>query len=144
MSNGAMMEEMDIDDYSEIFALWKCDANIRLSAADSYDKIKLFLDRNPHTNYVLRHDAKIIGTILCGNDGRRGYFHHLYVDKSFRGKGYGKTLLDKGIEELKNIGILKGHIFVFPTNHNGQAFWMKMGFCKRRRSPICFETIFST
>ena len=124
------------NDYNKIISLWKKDSNIRLSEADSKENIQIFLKRNPGTNFKILKNGHIIGTILCGNDGRRGYFHHLYIDSLFRKCGYAKLLVEKCIKILKKKHITKIHIFVLPNNVLGQEFWSKMGFYKRTENDF--------
>jgi ribosomal protein S18 acetylase RimI-like enzyme len=74
---------------------------------------------------------KLIGTVLCGTDGRRGYIYHIAVEKEYRRKNIGSKLVSLSIEALKKKGIEKCHIFVFKNNENGNAFWEKAGWKKR-------------
>lgn len=123
--------KFDINDYEKIYSLWSSDPNIGLSSADSKENIGTFLSKNGNTCFLLKEEDIVIGSILCGNDGRRGYIHHLYIDKKYRSKGYGKVLLNKGLESLKEEGIEKCHIFIFCDNITGQSFWNENGFKKR-------------
>jgi len=132
------LSEIMTDDYDEMIALWKSDPNIRLSKADSREGISYFLNRNKGLNFKLVHDGRIAGTILCGNDGRRGYFHHLFIGTDFRGKGYGSLLVQKCVGVLVKEGITKIHIFVLPGNTGGQMFWEKNGFYRRTQEEILF------
>ncbi|TLN13669.1 N-acetyltransferase, partial [bacterium] len=70
---------MTIDDYDEIIELWKTTEGVGLSDADSRRGINLFLQRNPNLSVVARDEDKLVGAVLCGHDGRRGYLHHLAV-----------------------------------------------------------------
>lgn len=46
----------------------------------------------------------IVGVILCGHDGRRGYIYHTAVNSDYRNKGVGKTLVEATLTEAKRIG----------------------------------------
>jgi GNAT superfamily N-acetyltransferase len=55
--------------------------------------------------YVLLDNNKIIGTIGILNPGNNiAELKRLYVDKSFRNKGYGSQLIDKAIQFCKETG----------------------------------------
>lgn len=136
MTEHIEIKSLEIDFYDEIISLWKKDINIRLSEADSKPNILRFIQRNPETCFVIIGNKKVVGTILCGHDGRRGYFHHLYLDEAYRSKGLGKKLVDMSIAKLKEMGIGKVHFFVAPDNINGQMFWEKMGFYKRTEKEL--------
>ncbi len=66
---------------------------------------------------------RIIGTSLTGNDGRRGYLHHVVVAGPYRGQGIGAALVEHSLEALQAEGIQKVHLFVVRTNEIGQRFW---------------------
>ena len=71
------IREMQIQDYEEIYAMWQITSKRALSGADSRDAICRYLKRNPGLSQVAVEDGKIVGTVLAGHDGRRGYIHHL-------------------------------------------------------------------
>lgn len=76
-----IIRNMTLDDYDKIIALWKNTDGLGLrSLDDSKQGISLFLNRNPATNFVAVDNDEIIGTILCGQDGRRGYIYHTVVE----------------------------------------------------------------
>jgi len=120
-----------IDDYEDAYALWSRTAGIGLSEADSKEQIQQFLDRNMGLSHVCEIDNCIVGTILCGHDGRRGYIYHLVIDTQHRNRGIGKALVQLSLEGLKKEGITKCHIFVFAVNERGMKFWNRIGFKKR-------------
>ncbi|NLY89952.1 MAG: GNAT family N-acetyltransferase [Firmicutes bacterium] len=125
------IREMKAGDYQEVFDLWQDGEGIGLSNADSEAKIHRFLERNPSLSFVAVHNGKIVGTILCGHDGRRGYIYHLFVADRHRNKGLGKRLVDKSLERLKAEGIDKCHLFVFTRNELGRNFWLNSGWTLR-------------
>jgi len=75
--------------------------------SDSEESISRYLKRNLNLSFVYYKDNKIIGSILCGHDGRRGYIHHTCVLPEYRGQSIGRSLVEKSLEELKNQGIDK-------------------------------------
>lgn len=117
------IKKMTILNYDNIIKFWKSIDGLNITEDDCYDGLKIYLERNPKLNYIVINDGKIIGTIKCGHDGRRGYLHHLAVDNNYRGKGIGKKLIKLCLDELKNQGIKKCNLFVLDTNINGLDFW---------------------
>jgi ribosomal protein S18 acetylase RimI-like enzyme len=79
-------------------------------------------------------DAQVVGTTLCGQDGRRGYLYHLAVDPKYRRQGLGKQLTQASLVGLKSLGIQKCHIMVYRNNESGKAFWQRLGW--KLRSDI--------
>ncbi len=123
---------MNIDDYDEMFELWSNTEGMGLrSLDDSKEGISKFLNRNPNTNFICRIDNKLVGAILCGNDGRRGYIYHAVVHKDFQRKNIGTLLVEKVIEALDREGIKKVALVVYSNNLNGNQFWESLGFIDR-------------
>lgn len=125
------LAEMTIEDYDEAYALWRTTENVGLSGADEKDDVKAYLARNPGLSLVARCDGKLIGTVLCGHDGRRGYLHHLAVAPAFRRNGVATRLIDQCLSKLHEIGIQKCHIFLYADNESGARFWTKTGWIDR-------------
>jgi len=129
----AMIQEMTVQDYDEIRALWQESEGIELSEVDSKDDIARFLKRNPGLSFVARDNGQLVGVVLCSHDGRRGYIDQLAVRKSHRRQGIGKGLVDRCLYNLMRSGIHKWHLFVLEDNQDAIAFWKKLGWAKRMK-----------
>lgn len=126
------IRNMTISDYDKVYNLWKSCAGMGLNNVDdSKEGIEKFLNRNPDTCFVAEKENQIIGVILVGNDGRRGYIYHTAVKPSYQRNGIGTRLVNTALEALKNIGIVKVALVVFNRNEDGNAFWEKQGFITR-------------
>jgi ribosomal protein S18 acetylase RimI-like enzyme len=110
-------------DYARARALWEATPGIGLSNADAPAAIQAFLERNPGTSFVAVDGEVLVGTILCGHDGRRGLIHHLVTASTHRHMGVGTSLLRAGLKALRERGIDKCHLFVFRSNDAGLSFW---------------------
>jgi len=123
---------MTIDDYEKVYELWKSCAGMGLNNLDdSKEGIEKFLERNPDTCFVADVDNNIVGVIIVGNDGRRGYIYHTAVCPQYRKQGIAKRLVDTAMTALQKIGINKAALVVFDRNEIGNDFWEKMGFTIR-------------
>jgi N-acetylglutamate synthase len=123
------IKAMDIESYDEIINLWKNTDGVGLSGSDDSKKsIKIFLDKNPNTCFVVEYKNEIIGTIMAGNDGRRGHIYHLMVKPEHRKNGLGKKLLEKTEKALKREGIRKIFLVAFKKNKTGNIFWENNGY----------------
>ena len=91
MNKTLEFEMMSIESYAEIYDVWNNSSGIGVSDADSKESIEMYLERNPNSSFVCYEENKIIGTILCGHDGRRGYIHHTCVLPEYRGRNIGKV-----------------------------------------------------
>ena len=136
------IEEMKITDYEDVFVLWKSVEGMGLhDDADSQEGIAGYLERNPGLSFVARDNGKLIGAVLCGHDGRRGYLNHLAVAKTHRKKGTGKALVQQVLCGLRSLGITRCHIFIFAENFTGQEFWRRIGWTERADVKIMSKEI---
>ena len=124
---------MKMSDYDEIYSLWQNTEGMGLHTddVDSKEGISRYLKRNRGMSVVARENGKLVGTVLCGTDGRRGYIFHLAVDKNCRKQGVGKAMVSRALSKLACIGISKCVIFVFGKNINGKNFWEHIGWAYR-------------
>ncbi|WP_269431928.1 GNAT family N-acetyltransferase [Vibrio furnissii] len=125
------IREMDISDYDAVIAIWRETEHLSLRDVDSRDSIAAYLARNAGCSFVAIKDGVIVGTVLAGTDGRRGYLQHLAVSSRLRGQGIGERLVDATVDALAALGIHKTHLFVYHTNHSAQGFYQKLGWCAR-------------
>lgn len=128
---GFEIRSMHIEDYEQVLALWQRSQGIGLSSADERDSIQSFLRHNPSLCFVAQDGDLIIGTVLCGFDGRRGYLYHLAVDEAFRRQGIGNALMQRSLDELHKIGGQKCHLLVYFENENAQRFYKQTGWVLR-------------
>jgi len=124
--------EFTIDTYEQVYSLWESCDGIGLSSADSQPRIRMYLERNPGLSLIAYDGQTVVGTILCGHDGRRGYIHHLAVQPDYRRQGIGRLLVDKSIAALQSSGIQKCHLFIYHDNTSGIEFWEGIGWTYRR------------
>ncbi|MCZ4282533.1 GNAT family N-acetyltransferase [Kiloniella laminariae] len=125
------IREMVSTDHPALLDLFRETPGITLREADSQEATKRYLQRNPGLNFVIEHDAGIVGCVMCGHDGRRGYLQHLIVKPEFRRQGLGEDLVNRCISSLKELGIDKTHIFVFKNNGLANRFWQSKGWSLR-------------
>ncbi len=120
---------MTIQDYDEVLKLWKSiDGFYIREIDDSYMGIKKFLTKNPKTNVVAINNNEIIGSILCGYDGRCAYFYHVCVKKEHRHKKIGKNMVDFVMKALKDEGATHINLVAFKENGIGNLFWHDIGW----------------
>lgn len=123
---------MKIADYDEVYQLWSDTAGMGMrSLDDSADGIARFLRRNPTTCFVALQGEVLVGVILCGNDGRRGYIYHTAVKPEFRRQGIAKALVYAVLNALRKEQIYKVALVAFRKNELGNRFWASMGFEER-------------
>ena len=123
---------MTIEDYPAVYALWDSLPGIGLhEGEDSYEGIAYYLRRNPDTCFVAIENDEIIGAVLCGNDGRRGYINHLSVAQAQQGKGLGRALANACLAAMRKEGIRRCSFVTYRSNDGGNAFWDALGSVRR-------------
>lgn len=131
--------EMTLGDYEACYALWSATAGMVLSGSDSRDEIAVFLRRNPGCSFVCERDGQVLGTVLGGHDGRRGFLYHMAVVPGERGQGIGGRLAKLALGKLREEGIAKCHLFVLESNAIGSGFWARSGW-EKRNGILLFST----
>ena len=127
-----MVRIMTIEDYEGVYALWKKIKGFGIrSIDDSKEGVARFLKRNPTTSVVAEKDGRIVGSILCGHDGRRGCLYHVCVDEDYRRHGIGKRMVVFAMKALKEEKINKVSLIAFTENDIGIAFWNTIGWTER-------------
>ena len=127
-----MVRIMTMEDYEGVYALWKKIKGFGIrSIDDSKEGVARFLKRNPTTSVVAEKDGRIVGSILCGHDGRRGCLYHVCVDEDYRRHGIGKRMVVFAMKALKEEKINKVSLIAFTENDIGNAFWNTIGWTER-------------
>jgi putative acetyltransferase len=125
------IEAMTARDYDDVLALWRASPGVGLSDSDTREGVTRFLDANPGLSLVAREDGRLIGAVLCGHDGRRGYITHLAVDRRARRRGLGRALVERCRAALRRERIEKCHVFVFADNGDAISFWTAIEWGER-------------
>lgn len=127
-----MIRTMTIEDYQGVHDLWMSIKGFAIrSVDDSREGVEMFLKRNPTTSVVAVEDGKIVGSILCGHDGRRGCLYHVCVAEQYRRRGIGKAMVIQAMNALKEEHVNKVSLIAFTRNDIGNAFWNCIGWTKR-------------
>ena len=121
------IEKFSMELYEDIIKLWR-KAGVNVGSTDTREEIQRMLKRNPNLFLIGRVDKKIIGVVMGGFDGRRGYVHHLAVDPEYQKRGYGKALMQELIARLYNMRVHKVHLFIERYNKEVVNFYLNLGW----------------
>ena len=127
-NDGFTTRKFVLEDYDGAIAVWTAEEGIEVCEGDSREEIAAYLKRNPGLSRVAEDAGKIVGAVLCGHDGRRGWIYHLAVAPTYRGKGVGKLLIDDCLAGLKKVGLKRAIILVAGDNSAGREFWLRNGW----------------
>ena len=132
MSEDILIRTMNMDDYEGVKTLWMSISGFGIrSIDDSRSGVERFIKRNPDTSIVAEKNGEIIGTILCGHDGRSACFYHVCVKAEHRRKGIGKAMAVAAMRKLQEEKINKVSLVAYKKNEVGNQFWHKAGWSLR-------------
>lgn len=128
------IKTITIDDYPKLIVFWK--ENYLLTPLDEFERVKLFLEKNPRLSVVAEENDNIVGTILGSFDGRRGSLQKLVVKKDQRGNGIGQKLVLEVVRRILKAGAID---IRFNTAEDLVPFYEKCGFKKDSRPSMIMK-----
>jgi len=82
----------------------------------------------PDLFFVALLDGQLVGSVMVGYEGHRGWLNYLAVLPKCQKRGYGRKLVERAIEELMKLGCLKVNLQVRETNTPVISFYEHLGF----------------
>ncbi|GIW33489.1 GNAT family acetyltransferase [Meiothermus sp.] len=128
------IREFRMADYSSVMALWQ-DAGLELNPSDSFEGLQKKLERDPDLFLVVEEDGQILGALLAGYDGRRGWLYHMAIHPFGQGQGWGKRMMEELEARLRAKGCQKLNLLVEPSYSGAQDFFERLGY---RRDELIF------
>ncbi len=125
------IREFTMQDYPVAIELWRAAEGVSVGASDTPERIERYLRRNPGLSFVAYDGNRLVGAVLCGHDGRRGFLNHLAVSSDYRRTGIGSRLASLCLERLRACDITRCHLFVQKENTAAVAFWSRIGWRER-------------
>lgn len=124
---------MELEDYEKVYGLWNQIQGFGIrSIDDSKEGVERFLKRNPTTSVVAEQNGRIVGSVMCGHDGRTGCLYHVCVAKDYRKHGVGAKMVKAALLALRDENISKVMLIAFCSNEGGNAFWKELGWTRRQ------------
>jgi N-acetylglutamate synthase len=133
-----------LEDFPAALALWEKCEGIGIAESDTIEAVGRFLERNPGLSWVARVEGQLVGAVLCGHDGRRGFLYHLAVAKEHRRLGIGQAMVAACLAKLNEAGVKKCNIMVYRDNRDGQEFWRRRGWSAREDLLLVQQQIRTT
>jgi ribosomal protein S18 acetylase RimI-like enzyme len=107
--------------------LWK-ECNLTVPQNDPVEDIERKLAFQPELFLIAFADGKLVGSVMAGYEGHRGWLNYLAVLPTYQKRGYGKKLVQKAIAELKRLDCLKLNVQIRESNASAVAFYEHLGF----------------
>ncbi|NBF06845.1 GNAT family acetyltransferase [Pseudomonas sp. Fl5BN2] len=86
------------------------------------------IEENDGLFFVALADEQLIGTLMAGYDGHRGWLYSLAVDPQQRRRGTGRALVRHGELALGERGCLKINLQIVSSNASVQGFYQALGY----------------
>jgi len=83
--------------------------------------------------FVALDDQAVIGTVMAGYDGHRGWIYSIAVSPQYRKQGIGSALLDFAERELAQIGCMKINLQIMEGNEAVERFYLANGYRTEKR-----------
>ncbi len=121
------IREFKIDDYSIVRDLWQA-AGLILRPGDELEGVKLKLQRDSDLFLVAVQDDRLVGSVMGGWDGRRGWIYHLAVEPEHQRQGIGAGLVREVEKRLVAKGAKKVNAQVYKWNERSSEFFKAIGY----------------
>ena len=127
------IRQFTMEDHAQVYCLWRAaGAGLQLRPSDSYEEVEKRLQRDPELFLVADTDDGIIGVVMGGWDGRRGWLHHLAVCQEHQRHGIATALVHAVEDQLRSKGCLKVNLLVFAENTAARQFYAVLGYDEMR------------
>jgi ribosomal protein S18 acetylase RimI-like enzyme len=117
----------------QVIELW----NSAFANKDARNRPELSIDRKLSVKddlfFIARDDDQVIGTIMAGYDGHRGWIYSMVVVPEKRKSKVGTTLLKHAENELEKLGCVKINLQIFKDNEGVADFYLKNGYSIEER-----------
>ena len=123
------------------FEIVKCNQNYQKALIELWRKCNLVVPRNDPTEDIQKKlefqpdlfliallDGKLIGSVMVGYEGHRGWLNYLAVHPDYQKRGYGKKLVERAIAEVEKLGCLKLNVQIRESNISAVRFYERLGF----------------
>ena len=101
---------------------------VRVGPSDTSSEIEKKLARDPDLFLVAEIEGRMIGTVIGGFDGRRGFVYHLAVAVPFRRSRVASRLMTEVESRLRAKGCIRSYLLVRPDNLDAQSYYKKTGW----------------
>ncbi len=114
-------------DTESVIALWQA-TGVTRSWNNPHLDIQRKLTVQPELFFVAVDGHDIVGTVMAGYDGHRGWLYYLASDPMRRGQGIGRALVTAAEDALLEMGCPKVQLMVRPDNDGVLGFYDTLGY----------------
>lgn len=123
-------------DQDGVIALWRQVFPGESGWNEPADVIARKLTVQPDLFFVAVQDRQVVGTVMAGFDGVRGWVHKLAVHPEAQRRGLASRLMHRAEQGLRNLGCAKLNLQVRASNLQVIAFYESLGFSVEDRASL--------
>lgn len=116
-----------VSDTDAVVSLWQ-ETGLTRPWNNPYQDINRKLSVQPELFLVAVAGETVVGSVMAGYDGHRGWLYYLASDPARRGEGIGRRLVEAAEERLLAMGCPKVQLMVRPENNVAQGFYGSLGY----------------
>jgi ribosomal protein S18 acetylase RimI-like enzyme len=117
------------EDESAVVALWE-QCLLTRPWNDPHKDIARKLKIQPELFLVGSESGALVATVMAGYEGHRGWVNYLAVAPAFRGRGFGRALMDRVEQLLLEMGCPKVSLLIRSTNADVVEFYRHIGYAQ--------------
>jgi ribosomal protein S18 acetylase RimI-like enzyme len=121
------IRHFQLKDQEQVVTLWRKVNMVRVTNDPEVD-IERKLKHSPELFWVAEMDGIVVGTIMIGYEGHRGWINYLSVLPKLQGQKIGTRLMEKAEEILRAKGCPKINLMIRKSNQKVFEFYKKLGF----------------
>ncbi len=119
-------------DISSVVDIWeRC--GLVVPQNDPHKDIELKAHFQPELFLIAQLDWQIVGTVMAGYEGHRGWLNYLAVDPEYQRKGYGRLLVEAAENRMKELGCPKVNLQIRGQDKQALAFYRAIGYVTEDR-----------
>jgi ribosomal protein S18 acetylase RimI-like enzyme len=116
------------DDEATIAALWEA-CGLVTSYNDPAEDFRFARGKSNSDVLVgIHEDGNLVGSVMVGHDGHRGWVYYVAADPNYRKEGIGRRMTKAAEQWLKDRKVLKVMLLVRETNTPVVDFYKRLGF----------------
>jgi ribosomal protein S18 acetylase RimI-like enzyme len=118
-----------MDDYDAVMELWR-DAGLpsKPKGRDSRGEVGSQLRFEGTIFLVAEREGRLVGSLICTHDGRKGWMNRLAVRPDSRRKGIGGELVREGERRLREAGLRMIAVLIEEWNGTSMEVFQSLGY----------------
>jgi len=119
-------------DITNVVNLWE-QCGLVVPHNDPHKDIAAKVLFQPELFLIAQLDWQLVGTVMAGYEGHRGWLNYLAVDPEHQRKGYGRLLVDAAEHRLRELGCPKVNLQIRGQDKQALAFYRAIGYVTEDR-----------